>query len=64
VARALLVMSGMTKIAFTVDKKSGHIHAMLVPADRSEETRLSVPNGVAIAFLLFCIAGLIYLLTH
>jgi hypothetical protein len=59
--RAPCFMSAMSKIAFTVDKKSGHIHPMLITADRARKTRLTLLDRVFIGFVLLVVAELIYL---
>jgi hypothetical protein len=54
-------MIGMSKIAFTVDKKSGHINPMLMTAGRAGKTRLTLLDRVIIAAILLVVAELIYL---
>jgi hypothetical protein len=52
----------MNKIAFVADERSGHIHAMLVPANRSEETNSKLLGLTFIALFLVAVAELVYLL--
>jgi hypothetical protein len=55
----------MTQIAYKVCEKSGVIHATLVPANRSGQTRFGLLDGVVIAFfVLLCIGGLTLLLVQ
>jgi hypothetical protein len=51
----------MSKIAFTVDKKSGHINPMLMTTGRSGKTRLTLLDRAIIAFVVLVVAELIYL---
>jgi hypothetical protein len=51
----------MSKIAFTLDKKSGHINPMLITAGRARKTRLSLLDRVIVGFVLLVVAELIYL---
>lgn len=52
----------MSKFAFTVDKKSGHIDTMLITANRAKKIRFRRLRRVAIAILLIVAAELLYLL--
>ena len=53
----------MKAIAFRVDGKSGdYIKATLAPANRSEEPRFGLLDGVVIAFFLLCVGGLVLFL--
>jgi len=52
----------MSKFAFTVDKKSGHIDTMLITAEFAKKKRFRLLRRVAMAFLLLVIAELFYLL--
>jgi hypothetical protein len=54
-------MSGMSKIAFTLDKKSGHINPMLMTAAHAGKTRLTLLDRVIIAAVVLVVAELIYL---
>jgi hypothetical protein len=57
-----LLAAGMSKFAFTVDKKSGHIDTMLITAEFAKKKRFRLLRRVAMAFLLLVIAELFYLL--
>lgn len=55
----------MTKIAISVNKKSGlrFVHTALVPANRSEQAWFGLLDGTVIAFfVLLCATGLTLLL--
>jgi len=57
--------AGMTKIAFSVNRKSGVrvVHTALVPANRSEQAWFGLLDGTVIAFfVLLYFAGLALLL--
>jgi hypothetical protein len=60
--RAPCFKTGMSKFAFTVDKKSGHIDTMLITANRAKKIRFRRLRRVAIAILLIVAAELLYLL--
>jgi len=58
-------MGGMTKIAYSVNKRSGvnFVHTTVAPANRSEQARFGVVDGTVIAFfVLLCATGLALLL--
>ena len=55
----------MTRIAFSVNRKSGArvVHSALVPANRSEQAWFGLLDGTVIAFfVLLYVAGLTLLL--
>jgi hypothetical protein len=55
----------MTKIAFSAYERSGVIHTTIAPANRSEQTRFGLLDGVVIAFFLaLCVGGLVFLLAQ
>jgi hypothetical protein len=54
----------VTKIALSVDERSGALRTSIVPANRSEESRFGLLDGTVSVFFLLCVAGLIYLMTR
>jgi hypothetical protein len=55
----------MTRIAYKVHEKSGVIHAALIPANRTGQTRFGLLDGVIVAFFLtLCVGGIVFLLVQ
>ena len=53
----------MSAIVYRVRRQSGdYIKAAVVAANRSEETRFGVVDGMVVSFLLLCACGLVCLL--
>jgi hypothetical protein len=49
----------MTRIAYSVSRKSNVFSTALVPANHSEETRFGAIDGAVIVFFLLCVTGFI-----
>jgi hypothetical protein len=62
--RALCLKTGMTKLAFIADERSGSVHATLVPANRHQETHVRLLGLTFVALLLLAVAELVYLLAR
>jgi hypothetical protein len=53
----------MMKIALIANDRSGILHTTIAPANRSEQTRFGLLDGVVIAFfVVLCVTGLALLL--
>lgn len=58
-------MRGMSAITFVVHKKSGdQIKAVVVPCNRSEESRFGMAEILIIGFFLASVGGLVWLLVR
>ena len=60
----ILLKTGMTKIAFSVNDRSGFLRANLVPLNLSQKTRSGFLGGALVAIVLFAVAGLIFFLAR
>ncbi len=49
----------MTRIAYSVNRKSQVLKTALVPANHSEEARFGLIDGAVVVFFLLCVAGFI-----
>ena len=54
----------MTKIAFSVNDRSGFLRANLVPLNRPQEKHSKLLAGAFIGLLLLCVTELIFLLAR
>jgi len=50
---------GMTRIAFSVSRKSNVFNTALIPANHSKEAQFGLIDGAVIVFFLLCVAGFI-----
>jgi hypothetical protein len=58
----ILLKTGMTKIAFSVNDRSGFVRANLVPLNRSQEKNSKLPVVALIAVLLLGVVELVFFL--